>query len=185
MWSILYILRCNPLSENQVCFLPGRNSNYTYPFVNPSSTLFTSQSIFFIIANFQTGKPEVCIEALHSISCILTNPPCDRESDLPLKICEDSCVAYNTLLSSTTCDSTREDVLSIVGVSAFTAVQETYLNFNCSDVSTYFSGDNDTVFFTDECTELFSDDLKGSFCSSRNSWLLPLQVYLNHRANLS
>ncbi len=97
----------------------------------------------------------MCAGVIHRLSCLLTSPPCDRESDLPLKICEDSCEAYDTLMSSTTCNSTREAVSNTEGVSAFSAVQDLYLHeFNCSNMSTYFLG-NETEFSSDNCTELF------------------------------
>ncbi len=130
--------------------------------MNPSSSLFNSQSLFFVISTIQADKPEVCIEVIQRLSCLLTSPPCDRESDLPLKICEDSCEAYDTLISSATCNSTKEAVIKDLGnVSSFSAVKQLFLqDFNCSDTSTYFLG-TETEFSSDSCTELFPDNLKG------------------------
>ena len=47
---------------------------------------------------------EVCLDFLQHLACVMQAPPCDVESDLPLAICEESCTAYDMLMSGSTCD---------------------------------------------------------------------------------
>lgn len=147
--------------------LSNRNVyNYPFQFVPPDMGLFSSQTNFLVLQTIDTQRnhPQVCIEPLQYFSCIVTSPPCDVGSDLPLRICQDSCLAFNMLMSGTTCDNFYQDI-QLQGfdvVLSFGSLYSLYLQFDCSDPSTYFFG-NETVFFDGNCTNLFSAELQGLF----------------------
>lgn len=148
-------------TENGICLaVENRNSNSSYPFELAEPHLFSSTSIFFVIDSAALDQPPVCIDLLRHFSCILTTPPCDIESDLPLKICKDSCHAYNILMAGSTCDVTNQNVRDLVEIPSFYTFRSVYLNFNCSDVSSYFFTENQTEFFTENCTNIFSVDFQ-------------------------
>lgn len=135
------------------------NNTYVSSFSGPH---FTSEGAFFFVDSLRASFPEPCLDTIMYLSCIATNPPCDAESDLPLRICEESCVAYNMLMSGPTCDVFNEEVANFQ-LAALVALRRMYLEFDCNDTATYFFEGNDTVFDTENCTNLFAVETQSMF----------------------
>lgn len=157
--------RCQPIAgqNNQDCLgLPNRNSIYNYPFEFASTSSFSSQTNFIVLDTVIAPGSQVCMEPLQHLSCIISSPPCNRESDLPLEICKDSCLAFNMLMSGATCHDFNQKI-SMLNVLSFGELASLYMQFDCNDTSTYFFGSADTVFFDGNCTNLFSALLQGWF----------------------
>lgn len=122
-------------------------------------TFFTSEGAFFFLENIREGYPDVCLELAQYLSCIITNPPCSAETNLPLRICEESCVAYNML--GQTCDLFTEEI-RMSELTALQTLREVYLDFDCDNISTYFFDQNQMVFDNASCTSLFSNENRGT-----------------------
>ncbi len=121
-----------------------------------------SDSTFVILDIIRANQPLPCIQAAQHISCIFTSPPCDVETDLLLKICPESCMAFDKLMASSTCTSFNEALVNnFIGI--FLAFRNDYLQFNCRNISTYSdSGENG---FDNDCTNLFSANVQGQLNS--------------------
>lgn len=142
--------------------LDNRNTIHSYSrLALGSGPSFTSEGSFFFLDNLRGSDfPEPCVEAIKHLSCIITDPPCNVRTDLPLKICEESCVAYNMLMSGPTCDTFNEEVEQNFNLAVLVELRGIYLRFDCNDTTTYFF-ENDTVFDTENCTNLFSVENQG------------------------
>ena len=170
--TILPLRLCQPLEMiNLPCLtLPDRRTNFSYPiFINEE---IISEGNFvlldLIVDTLGMGPPPPpCRESYLYISCLVTAPPCSIDSDLPLKVCPESCQAFNMLMASSTCTSFNENVFSQLdngfATASFRNVYTILVNsqFNCSDTSPYVFSQNG--FDEDECTNIFSSDVQGLY----------------------
>jgi hypothetical protein len=120
---------------------------------------FNSDGTFLFLKNIEADFPNVCLDAVKHLSCLLTSPPCDEETGMPLKICKETCAAYNILMSGPTCDAFY-DFFGRSQLTAFHTLRTVYVNFDCNNISTYFFNDL-TVFDSRRCTGLFSLENQG------------------------
>ncbi len=147
--------------------LASRNTNYSYPFdyLLQTDDDFNSEGNFFVLDNIGVNQPLPCLQPIQYLSCIFTSPPCDVRSDLPLRICPESCLAFDTLMGSSTCVGFNDALVNLVALDTFITLRDIYLQFNCSNTSTYsFSGENG--FDNDSCTNIFSADVQGIYTGS-------------------
>ena len=161
------MFRCGPVhTANQVCLnLTSRNAVYSYPFDYELQTGvdFRSEGHFLILDSIGVDQPPPCIQPIRYFSCLITAPPCDRESDLPLRICPESCLAFDTLMATSTCtDFNRNHLTQFKNTATFVNLLNMYFNFSCNDTSTYsISGQNG--FDNNSCTHIFSDDVRSEY----------------------
>ena len=149
--------------ENTVCReLPDRNSNHTLP-LRYQGIEFNSNANSAIISNLNIGvsRPTVCLQAVQFVSCLISNMPCNNENNRPLRICNESCQAFNQLMANTVCDDFNQRVLNFSTIPTFNPLREVYSNFDCSNTSTYYFG---TRQFDDtKCTSIFPMEQEGWF----------------------
>ena len=156
--------RCFPLQSTVCLSLEGRNTDYETDEAYAGSPI-TSDAAFFFLENIHQGFPDVCLELAQYLTCIITNPPCSAETQLPLRICEESCMAYDMLILGHTCDQFTEEI-RMSEVNAFRTLVTVYLNFDCNDTSTYSFDPNQMVFDDSSCTSLFSNENRGTFTTN-------------------
>lgn len=158
--------RCLPPPRGNVVCPPlaNRNSAYTYRIRNSSLNLlpfFSSTGDFFLLDNIGVGYPEVCVNPIRHFSCIVTSPPCDIGSGLPLRICPESCLAYNMLMATTTYDDFNRRIEALTDLVSLIPLRTLYLQFDCKNTDTYFFDYDDVMFSDQNCTNLFSAEFQG------------------------
>ena len=172
---LMHAFRCTSLShEFQTCSsLEGRMSMYQYeqfiPALESKGRSLTGNSLeitFTLINTFSPPPPDLCTDFLKHVLCYLAAPPCDPVSDLQLPICNDSCRAYNLLLSSNLCltfNNSVEVFIQSTSVIEILDIYDIYSAFNCDNSSTYFfrDGEGDEFASNGECTSLFTPSLQG------------------------
>jgi hypothetical protein len=94
--------------------------------------------------------------------CLISAPPCNPETSLPVEICEESCELYQHITAAQLCRVTEELLLQTSNNVQFTDLVDIFINFSCSEPSTYlldnvYSGQTDL----DVCTGLFSAEDRG------------------------
>ena len=154
---------------NAVCENLDRNSDGSYPFDFGRQTRedFTSEGIFFVLDNIGMGHPSACVQPIQYFSCLITAPPCSNVSDLPLRICPESCLAFDMLMAGPTCNAFNNTLVTL-DLESFVALRDLYFQFDCMDTSTYsYSGQNG--FDEERCTNIFSADVQGWFLKALGS----------------
>ena len=103
------------------------------------------------------------MEALEFVSCLITSMPCNSENNLPLRICDRSCQAFNRLMAntSTVCNDFNQEIQNFSTFARFHSLKQVYRDFDCNDTSTYFFGDSRTQFDDMKCTSIFSMQHEG------------------------
>lgn len=110
----------------------------------------TSFGLLTTIEERFPDNSEICIDFLKHLSCLMQAPPCDLESDLLLTICEESCTAYDMLMSASTCDFLDEPG----HFNGLNDLQSLYTSFECRNYSNRHGSNS--------CTNLFSAENQGT-----------------------
>ena len=156
-------IRCTEIPEGHPCrSLLGRPI-FTYPQILPRNTEIDAEELrvsFSLLNTLEPAPRDECREFAKYVSCQVAVPPCDEESDLPLQLCEDSCRASTYLDSTGDCDELNQRLKEVVtGTTSLEFVFNLYSNFNCSNSSTYFFGEEE--FASEKCTNLFDPMVQG------------------------
>ena len=90
----------------------------------------------------QTNSLRACVEMFQFIICLLAFPPCDMSTHSPMLLCEETCFAYDKLISHGVCTemiSAVEESAMITKESEPEFLELLYLfeAFNCSNPATY------------------------------------------------
>lgn len=127
----------------------------------------TVEIAFDVIRSISPPPPPLCYDFIQHLLCYIAAPPCDPVSDLLLPICNDSCRAYNLLVSNNECLEFNNNLLRFIQSATLfnfdvQVVYEFYENFDCANTSTYYFMDNNGAEFAQEvCTSVFTPILKG------------------------
>lgn len=115
---------------------------------------------------YDPATPSECVELMQYIGCLLTEPPCHPESQLPLQVCSRSCDVIKSLLhSASPCNSFFNDMSAAVADEGLSKLFEVVLeSFNCSNPTTYLFH-NGVDFESKTCTGLLDPETQGKQCS--------------------
>ena len=119
------------------------------------------------ILGSQTNAPQACVQSFQYIICLLASPPCDMSTYLPMLLCEETCLAYDRLISHDVCNEMINGVRDTIQEHhernpEFLDLLHYYEAFNCSNPATY--GYNSTSFTecsNISCTNIFSPEVQG------------------------
>ena len=101
---------------------------------------------------------ELCIDLVTHIACLFSERPCNPQNSLPILICEESCRIYQQITAAGLCQDLIDhfsEIVTSTDNNMFQAIYSVYLNFDCTDPSTYFF-ENITEADPNNCTNLFS-----------------------------
>ena len=101
--------------------------------------------------------PDSCTDILAHLLCFISAPPCNSETNLPALICEEDCQLYRQIKEAGICDVVQERIEELVLFPALETILRAFLQFDCTDPTTYFFT-NVTNPDPTLCTSLFSPD---------------------------
>ena len=126
---------------------------------------YTIDLVFSVLDTFNPPLSQECIITAQHIVCIVAVPPCDPETGLLMGVCEDSCIAYDNLISTGACKNLTEHAKQLTQTSEFRdliVLLDKYLRLNCSNASTfYFSLNDSSELHPKKCTDLFDPQTLG------------------------
>lgn len=111
----------------------------------------------------QPPLPQVCLDILHYIFCIIAAPPCNPGSGLPIIICKENCKLSQQIQKSDLCVDITTQLRALATVTTnndFIVISNAYFNFDCKVPETYFFK-NITSSDPDICTNLFPPETSG------------------------
>ena len=154
--------------------LGGRGTAYSLPeptreqllSINTLDDGLIEAAIFF---GMRDNVPPACIDVVAHLICLIAAPPCNPNTSLPALICEENCRIYQQVRAADICrqvDDFATSSASPINGALLDHILELvalYLNFNCSDPSTYLFV-NETIVVQpdpDLCTNIFSPEHTG------------------------
>ena len=145
---LYYIYRCEVLPENSCQGVPLNYGYYAIDIANrPALINFanTLRTFYEQVHNISS----ICESFIGMSACLASFPPCNKEINKLLIICECGCSRYHDQILSCVSDLVRERVdLSIYG--------RIHSSFNCSDPQTYLPNVSASLYDTEQsCYDLY------------------------------
>ena len=122
-----------------------------------------------ILRQFNPPPPKECTDFITHFFCLVAVPPCDPETGLPMRICNESCMALDRLLGVDYCRDLDNYIRGIQQTSTFPDLRiivDRYFEIDCFNTSTYIFEPSVTAFSNQSCTHLFTPYNLGSYIST-------------------
>ena len=127
--------------------------------------------------NYDPEIPSECVELVQYVGCLMAEPPCDVQSQLPLQVCSRDCDVFQSLLHpASPCNSFLKEMSAVVADEGLSKLFEGVLGgFNCFEPSSYLFP-NGIDFESKTCTGLLDPDTQGK---QRNIPQFNLYLYID------
>ena len=108
--------KCNELN--------GRRNFYAFPTILNIDFSINNAIIDGVRVSLEmSNAPQECINALEYIMCLVGAPPCNQDTCLPVKICNDSCAAFKRLQTENLCDQVEKRLRELRSSSPLSSVR--------------------------------------------------------------
>ena len=147
-----FTYRCEMLPDNACQGVPLNFDSYAIDIANRPQLINLTKLIRQFNAQFLNISSSACRPFFSMSACVAEFPPCDREINRLLRICESGCSRY----SSQFMDCASDIFTNIKEVNIIALIGSINVMFNCSDPSTYLPSVPGSLYETQRCHDLYN-----------------------------